>query len=45
MASTIVKARGVKQIVTIGDFLEVIKPLFGREREKKNSQRCSKLYV
>ena len=35
MASTIVKARGVKQIVTIGDFLEVIKPLFGREREKK----------
>ena len=35
LASTIVKARGVKQIVTIGDFLEVIKPLFGREREKK----------
>ena len=35
LASTIVKARGVKQIVTIGDFLEIIKPLFGREREKK----------
>ena len=35
LASTIVKARGVKQIITIGDFLEVIKPLFGREREKK----------
>ena len=35
LASAIVKARGVKQIVTIGDFLEVIKPLFGREREKK----------
>ena len=26
LASTIVKARGVKQIVTIGDFLEIIKP-------------------
>lgn len=35
LASAIVKARGVKQIVTIGDFLEVIKSLFGREREKK----------
>ena len=35
LASAIVKARGVKQIVTIGDFLEVIKPFFGREREKK----------
>ena len=35
VVNTIVKARGVKQIVTIGDFLEVIKQLFGREREKK----------
>ena len=35
LASCIVKARSVKQIETIGDFLEVIKPLFGREREKK----------
>lgn len=35
LASVIVKARLSKQIVTIGDFLEIIKPLFGREREKK----------
>ena len=39
LASTIVKARGVKQIITIGDFLEVIKPLFGREREKKETRK------
>lgn len=35
LASVITKARVSKQIVTIGDFLEIIKPLFGREREKK----------
>ena len=35
LASVIIKARAFKQIVTIGDFLEIIKPLFGREREKK----------
>lgn len=35
LASTIVKARNQKNISTIGDFLDVIKPLFGREREKK----------
>ena len=35
LASTIVKARANKQIETIGDFLDIIKPLFGREREKK----------
>lgn len=35
LASVIVKARSSKQIVTIGDFLEIVKPLFGREREKK----------
>lgn len=35
LASTIVKARQLKQITTIGEFLETIKPLFGREREKK----------
>lgn len=35
LASVIVKARAVKQIKTIAEFLEVIKPLFGREREKK----------
>lgn len=35
LAAVIVKARGSKMIETIEDFLEVIKPLFGREREKK----------
>lgn len=35
LASTIVKARANKQIETIEDFLGIIKPLFGREREKK----------
>ena len=35
LASTIVKARNRKAIVSIGDFLETVKPLFGREREKK----------
>lgn len=36
LASVIVKARAGQKITTIGEFLEVIKPLFGREREKKN---------
>ena len=35
LASAIVKARSNKQIVTIGDFLDIVKPMFGREREKK----------
>ena len=35
LASTITKARSNKQIVTIGDFLDIVKPMFGREREKK----------
>ena len=35
LASTLVKARANKQIVTIGDFLDIVKPMFGREREKK----------
>ena len=35
LASVIVKARATRQISTIGDFLDIIKPLFGREREKK----------
>ena len=35
LASTLVKARTKKQFVTISDFLEVVKPLYGREREKK----------
>lgn len=35
LASVLVKARSVKSIVTIGDFLEIVKPLYGKEREKK----------
>ncbi len=35
LANVLVKVRAQKQIVTIGDFLEIVKPLFGREREKK----------
>lgn len=35
LASVLVKARTLRPIVTIGDFLEIAKPLFGREREKK----------
>ena len=35
LASSIAKARANKPIVTIGDFLEIVKPMFGREREKK----------
>lgn len=35
LAATITKARQQKQITTIGEFLDIIKPLFGREREKK----------
>ena len=35
LASVLVKARANAPIVTIGDFLNIVKPLFGREREKK----------
>ena len=35
LASAIVKSRVNKPIETIGDFLEIVKPMFGREREKK----------
>ena len=35
LAAFIIKARADKQIDTTEDFLEIIKPLFGREREKK----------
>ena len=35
LAAFIIKARADKQIETNEDFLEIIKPLFGREREKK----------
>lgn len=35
LASTLVKARTTQQIGTIEEFLNIIKPLFGREKEKK----------
>lgn len=35
LASVIVKARNTQKITSIGEFLEIVKPLFGREREKK----------
>lgn len=35
LASTLVKERSKAKIQTINDFLSIIKPLFGREREKK----------
>ena len=44
LASVIVKARSGQNIRTIGEFLEIIKPLFGRERERKSWQRCSRHY-
>lgn len=35
LANVLVKARARKPFDTIGDFLEEVKPLYGREREKK----------
>ncbi len=35
LASVLVKARTTREIATIGEFLDTIKPLFGHEREKK----------
>ena len=35
LAAALVNARGMQKIETIGHFLDVIKPLFGRERERK----------
>lgn len=35
LASAIVKARSQQKIGTINQFLEIVKPYFGREREKK----------
>lgn len=35
LANVLVKVRARKPFDTIGDFLEVVKPLYGREREKK----------
>lgn len=36
LASVLVKARSLKPIETIGEFIEIIKPLYGKEREKRN---------
>lgn len=36
LAAAVVKARRSKRIETIGDFLEVVKPFFRNEREKKD---------
>ena len=36
IAAAIVKARQTKQVEAIGDFLEVVKPFFRSEREKKD---------
>lgn len=35
LAAALAKARASQPIATIGQFLDVVKPLFGREREKK----------
>mgnify|MGYP000381270343 FL=1 len=35
LASVLVKRRAMQPFDTIGDFLEVVKPLYGKEREKK----------
>ena len=35
LAAALVKARNRQRIDTIGDFLDIVKPFFGREREKK----------
>ena len=36
MAAAIVKTRQTKKVETIGDFLEIVKPFFKNEREKKD---------
>lgn len=35
LASVLVKARAAKPVETIGEFIDLIKPLYGKEREKK----------
>jgi len=35
LAAEIVKARGIKPIVTIHDFLNIVQPMVGKEKEKK----------
>lgn len=39
IAAAITKARAVKPVLTTGDLLDIVKPFFGREREKKESAR------
>ena len=38
LASVIVKARATQRIATIGEFLEIVKPLFGRERGNRSAK-------
>lgn len=45
LAAALVKARSQKTINTIGEFLEIIKPFFGKERKKKNWQKRSRHYA
>lgn len=40
LAAAIVKARRAKQVETIGDFLEIVKPFFRGEREKKEMAKA-----
>lgn len=40
LASALVKARAARKITTIPEFMEIIRPLFGREREKKESAKA-----
>lgn len=39
LAATLAKARAAHPIATIGEFLEAVRPLFGKEREKKEMAR------
>ena len=41
LANVLVKARARKPFDTIGDFLEVVKPLYGRERKKRIGESVS----
>ena len=39
LAAALVRARAQAPVATIGQFLDIVKPLFGREREKKELAR------
>ena len=39
IAAAVAKARKVKPVVTTGDFLDIVSPMFKREREKKDMAR------